>query len=89
MCLHLSVITTGKRHKVIVGTPFGKPGNPKGLTRVWKHDPDYKIAYVTLVSSQSDYSINMIIIPQADGETFKFPTTIYGNLREETIKKYY
>ena len=51
--------TLGKRHKVIVGTPHGKPGNPKGLTRVWKQDPDYKIAYITLVTncSQSDHSI--------------------------------
>ena len=51
--------TLGKRHKVIVGTPHGKPGNPKELTRVWKQDPDYKIAYITLVTncSQSDHSI--------------------------------
>ena len=63
MCLHLSVTSTGKRHKVIVGTPYGKPGNPKGLTRVWKHDPDYKIAYVTLVSSQSYHNITIIVIP--------------------------
>ena len=51
------ILSTGKRHKVIVGTPSGKPGNPKGLTRVWKQDPDYKIAYVTLVSdyNQSDH----------------------------------
>ena len=51
--------TLGKRHEVIVGTPHGKPGNPKGLTRVWKQDPDYKIAYIILVTncSQSDHSI--------------------------------
>lgn len=44
-----TVLSLGKRHKVIVGTPHGKPGNPKGLTRVWKQDPDFKIAYITLV----------------------------------------
>ena len=42
--------TLGKRYKMIVGTPHRKPGNPKGLTRVWKQDPDYKIAYITLVT---------------------------------------
>ena len=55
------VLSIGKRHKVIVGTPYGKPGHPKGLTRVWKQDPDYKIAYITLVSdySQSDYCYHL------------------------------
>ena len=57
------MLLIGKRHKVIVGTPHGKPGNPKGLTRVWKQDPDYKIAYITLVSnySQSDCIIYCLI----------------------------
>jgi len=43
------MVMVGKRHKVVVGTPHGKPGNHKGLTRVWKQDPDYKLAYLTLV----------------------------------------
>ena len=74
-----------------MGTPHGKPGNPKGLSRVWKQDPDYKIAYVTLVTYILANQITVFTNEslQADGETFKFPDTIYGNLREETIKKYY
>ena len=46
----VTIVIIGKRHKVVVGTPHGKPGNPKGLTRVWKQDPNYKLAYLTLVS---------------------------------------
>lgn len=46
----VTMVIIGKRHKVVVGTPHGKPGNPKGLTRVWKQDPNYKLAYLTLVS---------------------------------------
>lgn len=51
----------GKRHKVIVGTPHGKPGYPKGLTRVWKQDPDYKIAYITLVILANQIALFVVI----------------------------